>query len=133
MKYVYKEYKGKDYKGEMRKITMTVVRALYEAGCPLLVGTDMNFLGVYPGIATHREMELLTESGLSPYEALQAATYNAAQCLGKQDEIGTIAAGKQADLVLLTKNPLENISNTQHIKGIMIHGIWLNEDWLEKL
>ncbi len=128
MKYVYKEYHGTDYKGEMRKITMKMLRALHEAGCPLLVGTDMNFLGVYPGIATHREMELLTEACLSPYEALKVATYNAAKCLGKLDEIGTISVGKQADLVLLTKNPLENINNTRYIKGVMIHGIWVSEN-----
>jgi imidazolonepropionase-like amidohydrolase len=133
MKYVYKEYKGNDYKGEMRKITMNVVKALHEAGCPLLVGTDMNFLGVYPGIATHREMELLTEAGLSPYEALQAATYNAAQCLGKLYEIGTISPGKQADLVLLGDNPLENISNTHKINGVMINGIWLDRDDIKSL
>jgi imidazolonepropionase-like amidohydrolase len=133
MKYVYKEYKGNDYKGEMRKITMNVVRALHEAGFPLLVGTDMNFLGVYPGVSTHREMELLTEAGLSPYEALQAATYNAAKCLGKLDEVGTISIDKQADIVLLEQNPLENINNTCYIKGVMIHGIWVNEDDLKKL
>jgi imidazolonepropionase-like amidohydrolase len=120
-------------KERRKKITPNMVSALHEAGCSILVGTDMNFIGVYPGITTHREMELLTEAGLSPYEALKAATYNPAKCLGKLDEIGTISIGKQADVVLLTKNPLDNINDTQHIKGVMIHGFWLNEDDLTKL
>ncbi|HEX9972079.1 MAG TPA: amidohydrolase family protein [bacterium] len=78
-------------------------------------------------------MELLTEAGLSTYEALQAATYNAAKCLGKLDEMGTLSVGKQADLVLLKKNPLEDIGNTRSINGVMAHGIWVSEDDLKKM
>jgi adenine deaminase len=64
----------------------------------------------------------MVDVGLSPYEVLRTSTYNPALYLGELDEFGTVEAGKRADLVLLEENPLEDISSTQQIAGVMVRG-----------
>jgi hypothetical protein len=93
---------------------------LHRAGVPLLVGTDAPEPQCTPGFSLHQEMELMVGSGLSPAEVLSAATLNNAKALRQQEEIGSIAAGKVADLVLLDADPLEDIRNTRKI-GAVIH------------
>lgn len=93
---------------------------LHRVGVPLLVGTDAPEPQVTPGFSMHQELELLVESGLSPAEALRAATLNNATALGERDRLGSISAGKLADLVILTSNPLERIQNTRQIE-LVIH------------
>ncbi len=114
------------YAQHMMEISKRMTKALYDAGCPLVVGTDMNFLGVFPGVSTRREVELLVEAGLTPLDALKAATVNAAACLGK-DEIGTIARGKRADLLLLDGNPLDDIRQLSSTAGVMVRGAWIDK------
>ncbi|MFZ0863424.1 MAG: amidohydrolase family protein, partial [Candidatus Sulfotelmatobacter sp.] len=83
--------------------TRRLTSALHKAGVPLLLGTDA--LGAplaIPGASAHQELRLLVESGLTPYEALKTATVNPAKFLGKEDEFGTIAVGKRADLLLVS-------------------------------
>ncbi len=87
-----------------------VLGALRSAGAPLLLGTDRGVPNVLPGFGEHREMELLSEAGLSNWEILQAATLNGAACLEVEDRLGSIEVGKMADLVLLRENPVENIA-----------------------
>ncbi len=93
---------------------------LYRAGVPLLVGTDSPEPQVTPGFALHQELEMLVESGLPPAAALTAATLHNATVLRQQDQLGSIAAGKLADIVLLTANPLDDIRNTRRIE-LVIH------------
>jgi imidazolonepropionase-like amidohydrolase len=97
-------------------------RLLNEAGVLLLAGTDVGIPAVVPGISLHEELVLLVEAGLSPLDALRTATLNPARVLGMADALGTVEAGKLADLVLLDANPLEEISNTQRIRAVVADG-----------
>ena len=97
-------------------------RDLRNAGVKLLAGTDMPQAFVYPGFSLHRELELLVRSGLTPLEALRAATYNPAEFLGALDSLGTIAQGKLADLILLDADPLTDIRNTRRISVVIANG-----------
>jgi imidazolonepropionase-like amidohydrolase len=97
------------------------LRAFSAAGGRIAAGTDTPNQLLVPGYSEHRELELLVGAGLSPREALRAATRNAAVLLGV-DSLGLIAPGKVADLVILTKDPLANIRNTQAIQAVMSRG-----------
>jgi imidazolonepropionase-like amidohydrolase len=99
-----------------------VLHALAAAGAPIAAGTDPGNALVVPGFALHRELEHLVGAGLSPLAALQAATRRGAELLGHEDEIGRIAAGMRADLVLLDASPLDDIRNTRRIAGVMARG-----------
>lgn len=96
------------------------------AGVPIGVGSDGGSGIDFPGLMTHRELELLAEAGLSPVEVLTAATRTGAMALGKLDELGTIEAGKRADLLLLEANPLEDVRNFRKIGQVMLGGEWVD-------
>lgn len=102
-----------------------VVQGLSDAGAKLLVGPDTPQMFLVPGFATHREMTSLVEAGLTPYEALRAATVSAAEYLGRGREMGTIAAGRRADLLLVAENPLADIANVRSIAGVIVNGRWI--------
>jgi len=95
---------------------------LYRAGVPLLVGTDSPEPLVPPGFSLHQELEMLVESGLPPAAALRAATLTNATVLGEKERLGSIAAGKQGDIVLLTANPLDDIRHTRRIELVLRGG-----------
>ena len=98
------------------------VAALHKAGARVLAGTD-NFDGfVLPGVSLHQELSLLVEAGLTPLQALQTATRNAAEFRGAGGVEGSIAKGRRADLVLLEANPLENIRNAARIHAVVAGG-----------
>jgi imidazolonepropionase-like amidohydrolase len=97
-------------------------RELAQAGVKLLAGTDAPRAFIYPGFSVHDELSLLVKSGLTPLEALRTATYNPAEFLGALDSLGTVAAGKLADLVLLDGNPLVDIRNTARISAVVANG-----------
>jgi len=80
---------------------------------------------------THRELELLIEAGLTPVEVITAATKNGALALRKLDELGTIEAGKRADLLLLNANPLEDVRNFRKIDQVMLNGEWIDRSSLK--
>ena len=96
------------------------------AGVPIGVGSDGGSSIDFPGSMTHRELELLVEAGLSPVEVITAATRNGALALRKLDELGTIEAGKRADLLLLNANPLEDVRNFRKIDQVMLDGEWVD-------
>jgi imidazolonepropionase-like amidohydrolase len=98
------------------------VRLLNEAGITLLAATDVGVPLQIPGLGLHRELVRLVEAGLTPLKALQAATLNPARVLSLENSLGTVKAGKLADLVLLDANPLEDISNTQRIRAVVADG-----------
>ena len=87
--------------------------------------------GVLPGSSFHEELSLLVQAGLTPYEALQTATVNAAIYLEAEQEFGKVLAGYRADLVLLAENPLENIYHIRTRVGVMKRGRWFSADELE--
>jgi imidazolonepropionase-like amidohydrolase len=102
---------------------LTLAREMHDAGVPLMTGSDA-FGAVVPGFAQHQEMELFVKSGLTPFEALKAATVNPAKYLGEYDRAGTVEVGKRADFILLGGNPLENIQNVEDVRGVFTHGKW---------
>jgi imidazolonepropionase-like amidohydrolase len=98
---------------------LTVVGAMHRAGVRILAATDTLNPFVFPGFSLHDELELLVEAGLSPMQALQAATINPAQYLGTR---GTVETGNVADLVLLDANPLDDIRATRRISAVVAGG-----------
>jgi hypothetical protein len=112
---------------EFRKYQeLTVV--LYRAGVTLLAGTDAPEPFVCPGFSLHQELELLVESGLPPAAALNCATINNARILKQDKNLGSIEAGKLADLVLLRLDPLKDIHNTRSIAKVIRAGRVLDPD-----
>jgi imidazolonepropionase-like amidohydrolase len=105
------------------------VRAFVAAGGRIAAGTDAVNQLLVPGYSEHREMELLVGAGLTPREALRAATRNGAVLLGA-DSLGLLAPGKVADLIVLKKDPLIDIRNTRAIESVMTHGRMLDPDSL---
>lgn len=100
-----------------------LTRKLYRAGVVLLAGTDSPEPHVPPGFSLHQELEMLVESGLSPAAALRCATLNNAIALKQEQQLGSIAPGKQADIVLLSDNPLADIRHTRNIELVIRGGI----------
>ena len=103
------------------------------AGVPILAGSDTPNPYAFPGSGLHDELELLVEAGLTPLEALQAATLNVAAFLEATESLGTIDAGKLADIVLLGGNPLEDIGNVRKIHAVVLNGKLLTRDDLDAL
>ncbi len=110
----------------------TLTRQLNDAGVPLLLGTDAVGL-VAPGFSTHQELTLMVQSGMTPYEALRTATVNPARWAGKTGAEGVIVKDAKADLVLLSDNPLDNISATTSVVGVMTSGEWLDRSRLDAM
>jgi imidazolonepropionase-like amidohydrolase len=110
-----------------------VVGEMRRESVPILAGTDVLNPFCFPGFSLHDELSLLARAGLTPMEALQAATRSAAEYLGILDSFGTVEKGKTADLVVLDANPLDDITNTQKIAGVMMGGRYFPKASLEKM
>ena len=115
--------------------TIEIVGVMHRAGVGIMAGTDASggFIGLIPGISLHYELVLLVKAGLTPLEALRAATLNPARFLGQEKELGTVERGKLADLVLLDANPLGQITNTQKIAAVVANGRYLPTEELRKM
>ncbi len=109
-----------------------LVKALFDAGVPLMVGTDAPDVGPMAGFGIHEELQELVNDGMKPYQVLRAATVVPSQYFRKSAESGSIEVGKRADLVLLKQNPLTNIANTRGISGVILRGRWLPKEELAK-
>lgn len=114
-------------------LEMQYVYFFYKYKVPLILGTDSGGTPVIPGFGIHRELQLLNQAGLPPIAALQTGTINIAKFLGNAATRGSIAEGKDSDLVLLDENPLVAISNTRKIRGVMIGKNWLDKASIEKI
>ncbi|HEV2197328.1 MAG TPA: amidohydrolase family protein [Candidatus Acidoferrum sp.] len=113
---------------------LEVVRMLHKAGVEFLAGTDTPAgVHIFPGFSLHEELQRFVAAGFTPLEALQTATLNPARFFGVQEQLGTIEEGKIADLVLLSANPLEDISNTQKIAGVFVNGRYFYHAEIEKM
>jgi len=113
-----------DYANEKRAIEkrIEIVAAMHRAGVKFLAGTDTPVPSVYPGFSLHEELAFFVKAGMTPMEALQTATSNPAQFFNMDKDLGTIQKGKIADLVLLDKNPLDDIKNTRKISAVYLRG-----------
>jgi hypothetical protein len=113
---------------------LEMVKAMNSTGVRLLAGSGApGHPFEWPGFSLHEEMEWLVKAGLTPLEALRAATLNPARCLGKEKELGTVGRGKLADLVFLDANPLEDIRNTQRIAAVVANGRYMGKSGLQKM
>jgi imidazolonepropionase-like amidohydrolase len=95
---------------------------MHSQSIPIGAGTDTPIRLSVPGYSLHSELEYLVRAGLTPLEALESATLRPAEYFSLQDEMGAVAIGQKADLVLLNANPLENIANTRNIHGVVSKG-----------
>jgi hypothetical protein len=110
-----------------------MVQLMRECRVQILAGTDTGDPFTAPGDTLHRELELLVDAGLTPMEALQSATSEAANFIGWEEAVGLIRPGMVADLVLLHGDPLANISNVRKISGVAVRGMYLNRSQLNGL
>ena len=114
-----------------------LTRALASGGIPLFAGTDATLPGLLPGPSVHLEVHELVKAGLTPYEALRAATRDPAVFVERHvpgtTRAGEITPGARADLVLLAEDPLADITNTRTIEGVVVRGEWHSVDALDAL
>ncbi len=99
------------------------LKKVADAGIPIVMGTDTGFFGVLMGVATPLEMELMVEAGLKPVDVIRAATINAARMIGREKDLGSVEAGKLADLLILDANPLDNIGAVRWIHRVVKGGV----------
>jgi imidazolonepropionase-like amidohydrolase len=117
----------------LMQASLHIVGKMKAAGVPIMAGTDTTAPFVFPGSSLHEEIALLVQAGLTPMQALQAATKLPAEFLGKLQTQGTIEQGKIADLVLLDANPLDDIHNTQKIRAVILRGKLLDRSFLDEV
>jgi len=110
-----------------------MIPRLVEAGVGIMAGTDMPLAHLTPGFSLHEELALLVRSGLTPLQAIEAATLRPAQFFGLEKQQGSIAPGMLADLVILDANPLENITNTHRIWAVMRNGHLHSREKLDEI
>ena len=102
---------------------LQLTKILYDHGVTIMSGTDIPNFGLIPGISLHHELELLVKAGINPLNVIKIATSNGADALGILDDVGTIEAGKQADMIILNANPIINI---RAIEGVIEDGQFFN-------
>jgi len=113
---------------------LPILQRMHEAGVPIMAGSDAsqwNFL--VPGQSMHEELAIFVEAGMTPLEALRTATAAPIDFLGQQGIAGAVAAGKRADLVILAKNPLEDIRNLSSVQAVLIRGSLFDREYLDDL
>jgi sulfatase modifying factor 1 len=105
------------------QISLHMVKKYYDSGVLLTTGTDAGMPWITHGVSLHRELELLVQAGIPELEVIKIATSNGARALHILDKTGTIEVGKQADLIVLSENPAENIKNTRKIELVFKKGV----------
>jgi imidazolonepropionase-like amidohydrolase len=116
------------------QMELDMTLAMFRAGVPFMAGTDTAAgVHIFPGFSLHQELVLFQQAGLTPMQALQTATLNPAKFMGRTEDMGTVEKGKLADLVLLDANPLENIANTQKIRGVVLAGRYFDRPALDRM
>jgi imidazolonepropionase-like amidohydrolase len=110
-----------------------VTKLMKQNGVKMLAGSDLGGIWVIPGISPHQEFRELAAAGLTPLEVLQMKTLNGAQFLGREAAMGTVDIGRNADLVLLDANPIEDVANLNKIAAVVLNGKYLSEVALDKL
>lgn len=114
------------------EVLFMLVKEMNDAGVPLLLGTD-TFGTLIPGHSLHQELALLVQAGLSPYEAIRTGTVNIAAYLNEADRAGAIREEYRADFILLDRNPLSDIANSQSVSGVYSQKRWHSRIDIEQL
>ena len=114
-------------------LALTQLKQAHQLGVKIIAGTDAPDSFVFTGTGLHDELALYVQAGLTPLQALQTATVNAARYSGTADRSGQIAVGFDADLVLLSANPLMDIQALRQVQGLVIAGQWYDEPRLAQL
>ena len=112
---------GQQYKAGL-EVAKRNLKALSDKGVRIAMGTDTGPPARFQGFFEHLELEMMVDAGLTPMQAIVSATGDAARCYKKNGELGTLAAGAAADLLILGANPLDNIRNTRTIEQVWISG-----------
>ena len=112
---------GQQYKAGL-EVAKRNLKALSDKGVRIAMGTDTGPPARFQGFFEHLELEMMVDAGLTPMQAIVSATADAARCHKKNGELGTLAAGGAADLLILGANPLDNIRNTRTIEQVWISG-----------
>jgi imidazolonepropionase-like amidohydrolase len=116
------------------QMELDMTLAMFRAGVPFMAGTDTAAgVHVFPGFSLHEELALFVRAGLTPMQALQTATRNPAEFMGRLADLGTVATGKLADLVLLDANPLDDIANTRRIRAVVLAGRYFDRAALDRM
>jgi imidazolonepropionase-like amidohydrolase len=108
---------------------------LYKAGVTILAGTDAGYLNSfnYPGLGMHQELAIMVKYGLSPQQALICSIINGPAFFNQSKDYGAVLTNKKADLLILDKNPLENIKNTESINGVIRKGVYMDRKKLDSI
>ncbi|HEX9164522.1 MAG TPA: amidohydrolase family protein [Gemmatimonadales bacterium] len=110
---------------QMNLLRRRIMTALRQAGVPFLLGSDAPQWWNVPGFSLERELQAMVKAGFTPWQALESGSRNVARFFNAEDEFGTVAAGRRADLVLLDANPVEDIGNWSKRAGVMVRGKWI--------
>ena len=122
---------SKDHAQKLIQIRRKLMYECQKNGVDLLLGSDAPQIFNVPGFSIHNEMQYMVDAGLTPYQTLRTGTVNVAAYLNKPDW-GTIKTGNVSDLVLLTGNPLTDISQTKQIEGVMMETNWLSKAYIQQ-
>lgn len=114
-----------DQASEHAELRQHLLGKMNAAGVKILMGTDAPQLFSVPGFSIHRELALMAEAGMTPYEIIKTGTLNVGEYFSDRDAFGTITKGQRADLILVDQNPFEDIGNLKSPSGVMIRGNWM--------
>jgi imidazolonepropionase-like amidohydrolase len=118
------------------KLRFRLVNEMQKAGAKLLIGSDPGQMFLVAGFGTHKELRSFVEAGLTPFQALEAATRNPAEYLSTfmkiPNDFGIIRPGNRADLLLLDANPLIDVANTEQIAGVFARGQYFSKEQIQK-
>lgn len=117
---------------EHAALRQRLLSEMNKSGVKILMGTDAPQLYSVPGFSIHRELKVMSDAGMSPYEILVTGTKNVGEYFSHKDDFGTIEVGKRADLILVDNNPLEDISNLKNHSGVMVAGRWLSKSFIDE-
>lgn len=122
-----------DLKSAQEHVTLRrrLLGEMNNSGVKILMGSDAPQLYSVPGFSIHREIKLMEDAGMSPYDILVTGTRNVGEYFAGKADFGVVAVDKRADLILVENNPLNNIANLKQLSGVMVSGKWMPKDYID--